>query len=74
MAFQTPRKQKYLAAGESVPFLIDGREMLVLWPEAAIRVPWQASTHTQVSRWSTTPTSTAGCSMAATAREVQPAA
>ncbi|MDY6956874.1 MAG: Rieske 2Fe-2S domain-containing protein [Pseudomonadota bacterium] len=33
VAFQTLCKQKYLAEGESVPFLIDGAEVLVLWPD-----------------------------------------
>ena len=33
VAFQTLCKQRYLAEGESVPFLIDGEEVLVLWPD-----------------------------------------
>ncbi len=33
MAFQTLCKQKYLAEGESLPFLIAGQEVLVLWPD-----------------------------------------
>lgn len=33
MAFQTLCKRKYLAEGESVPFLVDGQDVLVLWPD-----------------------------------------
>ena len=33
MAFQTLCKQRYLAEGESVPFTLDGREVIVLWPD-----------------------------------------
>jgi hypothetical protein len=33
VAFQTSCKQKYLAEGESVPFLLDGQEVLVLWAD-----------------------------------------
>jgi len=33
MAFQTLCKSRYLAEGESIPFLLDGREVLVLWPD-----------------------------------------
>ena len=31
VAFQTLCKQKYLAEGESVPFLLHGQEVLVVW-------------------------------------------
>lgn len=33
MAFQVLCKQRYLGEGEATPFLIDGHEVLVLWPE-----------------------------------------
>lgn len=33
MAFQTLCKQRYLGEGEAVPFLLDGQELLVIWPD-----------------------------------------
>jgi len=33
MAFQTLCKQRYLAEGETVPFLVDGQEVIVVWPD-----------------------------------------
>lgn len=33
MAFQTLCKPRYLAEGESVPFLLEGHEVLVVWPD-----------------------------------------
>lgn len=33
MAFQTLCKQRYLGEGETAPFLLDGREVLVIWPD-----------------------------------------
>ncbi len=33
MAFQALCKQRYLGEGESTPFMVDGREVLVLWPD-----------------------------------------
>jgi len=33
MAFQTLCKQRYVAEGESVPFMVDGQEVLVIWPD-----------------------------------------
>jgi toluene monooxygenase system ferredoxin subunit len=33
MAFQTLCKQRYLGEGESTPFMLDGHEILVVWPD-----------------------------------------
>ncbi len=33
MTFQTLCKQSYLADGEAVPFLLNGQEVIVLWPD-----------------------------------------
>ena len=33
MAFQTLCKSRYIGEGESVPFTLDGREVMVLWPD-----------------------------------------
>ncbi|WP_428422262.1 Rieske 2Fe-2S domain-containing protein [Methylibium sp.] len=33
MTYQTLCKQRYLAEGESVPFMLGGREVIVLWPD-----------------------------------------
>jgi len=33
MAFQTLCKQRGIGEGESVPFIVDGQEILVIWPD-----------------------------------------
>jgi toluene monooxygenase system ferredoxin subunit len=33
MAFQTLCKQRQLGEGESTPFMLDGHEIIVLWPD-----------------------------------------
>jgi toluene monooxygenase system ferredoxin subunit len=33
MAYQTLCKQRYLGEGETVPFQLDGREIIVMWPD-----------------------------------------
>ncbi len=33
MSYRPLCKQRYIAEGEAVPFLLDGQELLVIWPD-----------------------------------------
>lgn len=51
MAFQTLCKQRGIGEGEAVPFLVNGEEVLVIWPDGASPAPLRACAPTRANRW-----------------------